>query len=210
MPHHEYRSLLVDIPQLEWRDGDEGDGLAWEGGFSWGGDLNRVVFESEGERVDGQTAEHEMAAWYQRAWRANWSVEVGLREDAQPGNPRTTWLSAGVAGEAPGFIETRATTYFSEYDQTELRLEFGKEILFTQRLILEPELELNLFRKDEPEAGIASGLASSELELRLLYEITREIAPYAAVAFERLHGDTADLHDEDSEQAVALGVSVWF
>lgn len=210
MPHHEHSILLVDIPEFEWRDGDDGAGLAWEGGLSWGGDLNKLVVASEGERVDGRTEEHQLYAFWQRAWLANWGLELGLREDTRPSDPRVTWASAGIAGEAPGFIETRATLYVSEYDQAELRLEFEKEILFTQRLILEPEIEARFFRTDEPWRGVASGLATSEAELRLKYEVIREFAPYVGVVYEYAHGDTRDLHDESREMAVVVGASIWF
>lgn len=210
MPHHEHRTLLVDFPELEWRDGEHGDGIGWEGGISWGGDVNRVVLASEGSRTDGVTDEHELHLFWQRAWHANWAWELGVREDAQPGNPSVAWASAGVAGLAPGFVDTRVTFYASEYEQGELRLELRKEVLFTQRTRLETEIETSLYRRDAPRQGVASGLATTELALRLRHELSREFVPYLGVTWQFLHGDTARLHDDDHERALVAGFGFWF
>jgi copper resistance protein B len=84
----------------------------------------------------------------------------------------------------------------------------------TQRLILQPEIEFDLYGKDDPRSGIGSGLADSEIGLRLRYEIRREFAPYIGVVWSRSYGETADLaraagHDEDDVQFVA-GLRAWF
>ncbi len=87
-------------------------------------------------------------------------------------------------------------------------------MLITQRLVLQPEVELNLYGKDDPDNGIGSGLADTQVGVRLRYELRRELAPYIGVAWTRHYGETADLgraagHDRDELQFVA-GMRVWF
>jgi copper resistance protein B len=64
------------------------------------------------------------------------------------------------------------------------------------------------------ENGIGDGLSAFELELRLRYEIRRELAPYLGVSWQRKVGDTADFARRDGEResstSFVLGVRTWF
>jgi copper resistance protein B len=71
------------------------------------------------------------------------------------------------------------------------------DMLLTNRLILQPRLELDAYGKDDPSRNIDSGI-SMDLGLRLRYEIRREFAPYMGVNW-----DTHEL------QALA-GLRIWF
>ena len=86
--------------------------------------------------------------------------------------------------------------------------------MFTQRLILVPEIELNFYGKDDSAVGIGSGLADTEVGLRLRYEIRREFAPYIGVNWTHLYGNTADYAREEGEDAddfrVVAGIRFWF
>jgi copper resistance protein B len=94
------------------------------------------------------------------------------------------------------------------------RLNLEYELMFTQKLILSPELELNLFSKDDEARGLGAGLSDLELGLRLRYEIRRELAPYIGVNWERAFGDTADYVREEGgsrgDLQLIAGVRVWF
>jgi len=61
---------------------------------------------------------------------------------------------------------------------------------------------------------LGSGLANTELGLRLRYEIVRQFAPYIGVSWSRSYGNTADLvREEDgdvSEARFVAGIRVWF
>ncbi len=98
--------------------------------------------------------------------------------------------------------------------RTAARFRADYELLFTQRLILQPEFELNAYGKDDPEKHIGAGLADLQLGVRLRYEIRRELAPYIGVAWLRSLGKTADVvrasgEDPSVLQAVA-GIRFWF
>ena len=87
-------------------------------------------------------------------------------------------------------------------------------MLLTQRLILQPEIELELYGKDDPENGIGSGLSDVEVGLRLRYEIRREFAPYIGVHWERKFGKTAHSAraegEDESDLVFIAGLRAWF
>jgi copper resistance protein B len=140
-------------------------------------------------------------------------VQTGLRQDFGPG-PTRNWLDLGIQGMAPYFFEVDAALYVGEQGRTSARFSAEYDVLITQRLILQPELELRLFGKDDPENGIGSGLSDVEFGLRLRYEIRREIAPYIGLHWERKFGKTATLArregEDPSELVVVAGLRAWF
>jgi Uncharacterized protein involved in copper resistance len=142
-----------------------------------------------------------------------WDLLAGVRHDFHPADSQT-FAAIGVQGLAPYFFEIEATAYFGEAGQTAARLEAEYELLLTNRLILQPQIQLDLHGRDDPARGIGSGLSTLEIGMRLRYEITRRFAPYLGVVHERAFGDTADLRraageDTDDVQVVA-GVRIWF
>ena len=142
-----------------------------------------------------------------------WSFQGGVRQDFGAG-PSRTWASVGVQGLAPYFFEIDAALYVGEGSRTAARLSAEYEMLITQRLVLQPELEFNLYGKDDTRNSIESGLSDVELGLRLRYEIRRELAPYVGVHWERKLGDTADLlrdaGDDVSDLTLVVGLRAWF
>jgi len=120
----------------------------------------------------------------------------------------------GVQGIAPYWFEVDANLFVGEDGLTNLRIEAEYELMLTQKLVLAPNLETNLYGKDDDKRGIGNGLTDIEAGLRLRYEIRREIAPYIGVHWEKLYGDTADIaqaNGEKTEQGIIVaGLRVWF
>jgi copper resistance protein B len=205
-----FGKVLLD--QLEWRDIDGNNGLFWDGQAWYGRDFNKLWFKSEGERVAGESEARIEALW-DHIFARWWSVQTGVRHDLGEG-PERTWAAFGVQGLAPHWFEVEATLYVGEQGRTAAIFSGEYEVLLTQRLILQPKIELNLYGKDDPENGIGSGLSEGELALRLRYEIRREFAPYLGVTWTHLFGNTADLgraagRDASDVQVVA-GLRIWF
>lgn len=197
---------MFTMHQLEqWQGRDERHGQRWELAGWYGSDRNRALLRSEGER-EAHHHEGNVEALWSRAVAPFWNTELGLHHDFGDGGGRD-WLAFGVAGLAPYFFDLRATAYLASGGHTALRLEAGYELLLTQRLILEPGLQLEIRGKADPARGVASGLAESAAGLRLRYEIRRELAPYIGVLHTRHRGAAgARRHDR---QWVA-GVRFWF
>lgn len=202
----------VQLDQLEWREIDGDDAQVWELQAWYGNDYNKLWFESEGERVDGEEDGRVELMW-DRIVSRWWSIQGGVRQDFGEG-PSRTWADIGIQGLAPYFFEIDAALYVGEQGRTAVRFSGEYDMLITQRLILQPELEFELYGKDDPENGIGSGLSDVEVGLRLRYEIRREFAPYIGVHWERKFGGTADLarnegHDV-SDLLFVAGLRAWF
>jgi copper resistance protein B len=203
--------LLAD--KLEWQDADDGSALAWDLTGWIGGDIDRLWIRSEGERVNGKTEDAEIQALWGHAISPWWDVVTGVRQDFKPGAPQT-WAALGLQGMALYNFETEATAFIGEGGQTAARLEGDYDILLTNRLILQPTAELNVYGKNDPQRGIGSGLSNTEAGLRLRYEIRREFAPYIGVTWNRTYGKTADYAADEgedrSEARLVVGVRLWF
>ena len=202
----------VMLDRLEWRDADvasyEWDAAAW-----YGGDFNKVWLATEGEHVGGAVADARVELLWDRILTAWWSTRLGLREDTGVG-PTRDWLAFGVAGLAPGFFELEAMAFVGDSGRTALRLSADYDLLLTQRLVLRPEAEVNLYGSDDPERLIGSGVSDLEIGLRLRYEFRREFAPYLGVSWSKRFGESADLSqaagDDTDELSLVAGLRVWF
>jgi len=203
----------VMIDQFEKRYTEGSDPVVLEAQGWLGKDLHKLWIKIDAERVNGENEEVEVQALYSRAVLPFWDLQVGWRHDFRP-VPNRDWAVVGVQGLAPYWFEIDAALFLGDSGRTALRFEAEYEVLFTQRLILTPELEINAFGKDDAETGVGSGLSDLELGLRLRYEIVREFAPYIGVNWTNKYGNTADFAratgGETSDVQFVLGVRAWF
>jgi copper resistance protein B len=88
------------------------------------------------------------------------------------------------------------------------------ELLLTNRLILQPLIEAQVYGKSDPARGIGAGLSSIDAGLRLRYELRREFAPYVGLTWHRALFGTADYARADGAEVgrarFALGLRTWF
>ena len=207
------RTGMVLFDQLEWRNTAEGNAFAWDAEGWYGGDTNKVRVRSEGERVGGTTQGARADLLWDHVFARWWSVQAGGRQDFGTG-PGRTWAAIGVEGLAPYWFNTEATFYVGEQGRTAVRLKAEYELLFTQRLILQPEAEANLYGTADSARRLGSGLSDLEIGLRLRYEIRREFAPYIGVVWARQFGKTADRVRESggdpSDVQLVAGLRAWF
>ncbi len=203
--------LIVD--QLEVRSDSDNTPLVWDAEGWIGKDLNKLWIKTDGDYADGSLEEAEIQALYSRAIAPFWDLQAGWRHDIRP-EPNRDWLALGVKGLAPYFFDVDLAVFVGEQGQTAARIQLEYEIMFSQQLILVPEVELNLYGKDDQATGIGSGLADIEAGLRLRYEIRREVAPYLGINWTHLYGQTADyarMEDEDTDTfQFVLGSRFWF
>jgi copper resistance protein B len=207
-----FSQLMID--RLEYRAQKAGDGYHWEGEGWIGGDIDRLAIQSEGEGATGGALESaEVQALYSRAIDPWWNIVGGVRQDFRP-QPQRTYATIGIEGLAPYWFEVEGQIFLSDKGDAHLRLEGSYDQRITQRLILQPAVEVNLSAQDVPELGIGSGLSDVELGLRLRYEIAREFAPYVGINWERKFGDAARYARADGDRASAtslvMGIRFWF
>ena len=203
----------VMIDQLETRVVEGDDPLVLEAKAWIGKDLNKFVIKADVESVNSVTHELELQALYSRAIDPYWDFQVGLRQDQKPA-PNKNWFVLGFEGVAPYWFEIDSALFIGEKDQLGLRFRAEYEWMITQRWVLSPEFEINLYSKDEEARGIGSGLSDSQLGIRLRYEIKREFAPYIGINWTNKYGNSASYAKNDGEKVgsthFVAGIRAWF
>ncbi len=205
-------ALIAD--RMEYRAVKGRDGYAWQA-MGWiGGDIDRLSFETEGEGAFGESVESaEVRAAWRHAVNPWWNLELGARQDFNPG-PDRTYAVVGIEGLAPYWFEIGAHAFVSNKGDVHFRLEAEHDMRLTQRLILQPSIEIDAAAQDVPELGIGAGFEKIELGARLRYEFVREFAPYVGVHWERKLGETARLTraggESPSSVSAVVGIRAWF
>ena len=152
-------------------------------------------------------------ALWDRSFATYWSSQVGVRHDFGEG-PGRNWAALGVQGLAPYWFEAQATFYVGDSGRTAARAELDYELLITQRLVLQPNVEVNFYGKNDRARHIGSGLSDIEAGLRLRYEISRQFAPYIGVSWKRKFGNTAGSARAAGEDVLdtkfVAGIRIWF
>jgi copper resistance protein B len=213
----------VLLDELEWWHTGSGDAGAWRGQGWYGGDYDKLWIRSEGERGTAAPSDARVEVLWDRIISRWWSLQAGVREDvdrvpgaipSQAATQTRTWAAVGIQGVAPGWFDVEATFYVGEQGRTALRLRSTYDMFLTQRLILQPEIEANLYDRADPARLIGAGLSDLQAGIRLRYEIRRELAPYIGVAGTWRFGATADQWRSagysPDEFGLVLGVRAWF
>jgi copper resistance protein B len=210
---HRFQKVMIDQLEISVRDGAEG--YAWEDVQFWhGGDIDKLWLKSEGEGEFGEGFERgDVQALWSHAIDPWFDLQAGVRINFGRG-PERPHLVLGIQGLAPYWFEIDAAAFLSSSGDVTGRIEAEYDLRVTQRLILQPQVELDWALQDVPELGIGSGISSAEAGLRLRYEIVPEFAPYVGIAYERAFGDTARFAraagDDPGGLRLLAGVRIWF
>ncbi|HEP9100194.1 TPA: copper resistance protein B [Pseudomonas aeruginosa] len=209
---HRFGALLGETLERRFtRKGEDSTAYDLQGWY--GTTYNRAVVKAEGDIAKGKLEESRTELLWGHAISSYWDTQLGVRLDNGEG-PSRQWLAFGVQGLAPYWFELDATAYVGDGGRTAFRLEASYELLITQRLILEPKVEMQFYGKDDPERRIGSGLAEASAGLRLRYEISRQFAPYVGIERAGSFGKTADYVRADGGRAqqtrFVAGVRFWF
>lgn len=207
---HAFWSVLGD--RLEYQE--DSDSTVYDIQAWYGTTYNRFVIKAEGDIADGTLEESSTELLWGHALNAYFDTQFGVRLDQYDEGKDRQWLAIGMQGLAPYWFELDVTAYVGDDGRTALSAEAEYELLLTQRLILQPRAELNLYGKDDLDNRLGSGLSDLALGLRLRYEFSRQFAPYIGVEWTDTYGDTADYRraagqDTSGTQFVA-GLRFWF
>ena len=202
---------VLRADQLEWR---EDDSFGWNLRAAIGGNFDKLLLRSEGERAGGDTRHADVELLWSHATGPWWDRVLGVRHDTGNGGPARTWAALGVQGLAPYMFEVEVTAYVGESGRLAARLEGEYELLLSNRLILQPKLEADLYGRDDPANIIGSGLSEAEFGLRLRYEFSPRFAPYVGHVWSRKFGRTARFAEDEGletdDRAWVAGIRVWF
>lgn len=211
--HDRSINYFVLFDQFEWQSGGGSDAFSWDTKGWVGQDRNRLWFRTEGDRADRRTEQAQVNLLYGRAIARWWDVTAGVRLDTLPDTPRSA-LALGVQGLAPYWFEVEASAYIEPSGRTHVRFETEYDLLITNRLVLQPLVEFEVYGRADRERLIGTGLSTGELGLRLRYEFRREFAPYVGVVWTRKFFGTADQARAAGEDVagtrLAVGLRTWF
>ncbi|NHO54329.1 copper resistance protein B [Acetobacter estunensis] len=214
MPTMDRRLYLHAIlEQFEARYSGRGGEFRYDGQAWYGTDYDKLWIKSEGTvSTRGQFGGGDHEALYDRAISRYFDFQTGVRLDIDHG-PTRAWGAVGVQGLALYFFELSATAYFSDRGAAG-RIEGSYDIFLTNRLILQPQVELNLYSNADRARGVGRGASDIDAGLRLRYEWYRKLAPYIAVTYAGTFGQAADMARRDQQVVhdlnVTFGVRTWF
>ena len=212
---------LIDV--LEYRpktSGGESTGdYRWDIDGWYGGDYNRLWFKSEGQQDTAFKADYDVdfQLLYGRFIRKYYDFQIGPRVETQTFRGRNVTRGLGVIGIqglVPYNYEVEAALFIDQNGKVSGRLSLTKDLLLTQRLILQGRFETNVAFQRVEKFTTGSGLNNLEFGVRLRYEIRREFAPYVGFSLDRSFGETATLVRQDggnpSQIRFVAGVRMWF
>ncbi len=210
MDEKNFSRLIVN--RLENLNQDGPDSTRYDVQAWFGKTYSRFVLKAEGEYADDSLEDSRTELLWSRATSKFWDTQLGIRVDNGDG-PARSWLAAGVQGLAPYWFDVHATAFIGESGRTAVGFEAEYEGRVTQRLILKPRVDVNVYGKDDPERGIGSGLSDLTFGLRMQYQFTRQFVPYIGVERIRRFGETADLlplEFDGSDTHWVAGLRFWF
>ena len=206
-------TYLIAGERLEYQSNEGDPNVVWDGQGRIGGDVNKFWVKAEGEYSSDNDnfGEVELQALYSRAVHPFWDLQAGLRQGFKP-DPSRTYGAIGLHGLAPYWFKLDGALFVSHKGDLSARVEATYDFRLTQRLLLQPRLELNAAFSDDSAIGVGSGLSTAEGGLRLRYEIAREFAPYIGLSWSRAYGDTADFRDASDIETISFvaGIRFWF
>ena len=215
-PIHDDRTYIhAYFQQLEGRFAGDSY-LRWDGQAWAGDDYNKVWLKSEGRyNQDGRgrmtDGDHELL--YDRPISRFFDVQAGVRVDLDSGTTRT-WAALGVQALLINYFDLEATLYASDGGHYAAKINASYDTYLTQRLVLQPQIEINMYSALDRGRGIGGGISDVDTGLRLRYDITRQIAPYVGIAYQRTLGGTEGLTRQSggkiNDWRGLAGLWVWF
>src|SRR5262249_26057756 len=200
--------------QLEGRWNGSNTQFRWDGQGWIGTDYDKLWIKSEGTlQSSGTVDDGQQQFLYSRAVTTYFDLQGGLRSDIDS-RPTRNWGALGIQGLAPYFFDLEVTGFVSGQGHLAAKLEASYDLLITQRLILQPQIELNVYSKSDPARLVGAGFSDIDTGLRLRYEFSRKFAPYIGVVYQGKFGQTANFAratgERTSDMRFAFGVRLWF
>ncbi len=184
----------------------------------YGGDYRRVWLELEGEhntsKNEGDLEKADIL--YGKLISPFWDIRAGIGYTGSYGDngSNRTMAVVGLKGLAPYFFEVDTNLRLTSKGEVYGDFEAEYDLLFTQRLILQPRIDTTFSFSKIQELGIGSGLNNINLSFRLRYEFKREFAPYIGFSWNKLFGQTKDFARSEGKKTsyadIFVGLRMWF
>jgi copper resistance protein B len=200
--------------ELEGRWNGSSTQFRWDGQGWVGTDYDKLWIKSEGTlQSNGTVDDGQQQFLYSRAVTTYFDLQGGLRSDIDS-RPTRNWGAFGIEGLAPYFFDLEVTSFVSGEGHLAAKLEASYDLLLTHRLILQPQIEFNIYSRADPARLVGAGFSDIDTGLRLRYELSREFAPYLGVIYEGKFGQTANFARQAGESTgdvrFVFGIRTWF
>lgn len=205
---------FVTFDQLEGRTSGSNTSFRWDGEGWIGTDFNKFWFKSEGFVTNGVTSDGDHEFLYARPipHLRYFDWQAGARVDIDSG-PRRAWLALGIQGLAPYFFNFAPTFYVRDGGHVAGRIEGYYDLYLTQRLILQPQVEMNFYSQADRVRGIGTGLSDIDGGVRLGYQFSRKFAPYMGYTYTGTFGQSATFSrqagETTGEHRFVFGIWLW-
>jgi len=183
-----YSQIILD---QKWQHSSEGNGaFKSKNQARVGTDENKIFLKLEADKHESRQAEYDAKVLYSRMISDFWDMQAGLgyQEHSLEVNQQHTmqerWNAVlGLHGLAPYFFETSAYLEVGQDDYVALNFEAERDLLLTQKLILQPYIEVAAILNDASTYTEKTGLHEAALGLNTRYEITKQVMPYVDIAY---------------------------
>ncbi|ALD01781.1 copper resistance protein CopB [Acinetobacter sp. TTH0-4] len=180
-----------------------------------GTDENKIFIKVHADKAESQQAEYDAKLLYSRNVADFWDVQAGIRYRNDPNreiDQNQVDAVLGLHGMAAYFFETNAYVYIGQDRQVSFNLETERDLLLTQKLIIQPYLDMNIVLSDDSNYAKKTGLNSVQVGLETRYEINKKVMPFMDVAYGYNKGvqETAWQKSSSSENAWFYGAGMRF
>ena len=202
--------------ESKWLRNDNGQGaLKSKLETRIGTDENKIFIKVHADKAESQQTEYDAKLLYSRNVADFWDVQAGIRYRNDPNreiDQDQVDAVLGLHGMAPYFFETDAYVYIGQDRQVSFNLETERDLLLTQKLIIQPYLDINMVLSDDSNYAKKTGLNSVQVGLETRYEINKKVMPFMDVAYGYNKGvqETAWQKSSSSENAWFYGAGIRF
>ncbi len=180
-----------------------------------GTDENKIFIKVHADKAESQQAEYDAKLLYSRNVADFWDVQAGIRYRNDPNrevDQDQVDAVLGLHGMAAYFFETDAYVYIGQDRQVSFNLETERDLLLTQKLIIQPYLDMSIVLSDDSNYAQKTGLNSVQVGLETRYEINKKVMPFMDVAYGYNKGvqETAWQQSSSSENEWFYGAGIRF
>ena len=207
---HGAQIYAITTVDNQWLVNDDGTGsLKSEVETRIGTDENKLFIKVH---VDKEESHYDAKILYSRMISDFWDVQAGARyrsekvelNDHHKDTEENIDAVIGLHGMAPYFFETDAYLYAGEDSYIGFSLETERDLLISQKLIVQPYLELDMILNNDFKYAKNTGLSNATLGLETRFEISKKVMPYINIAYEYSKGN-----DETAWQIVSGSEKYW-
>lgn len=192
--------------------------IEWDIDAWIGQDLSKYWIKSSGAYINSEFEDANIEFVYSQAISPHWDSQFGVRHDFKADSDGATrnWLSYGIIGTAPYFIDVDARVLVGQESSTQLLIELQRELMITQEWVITPELDIVANGRTNQRFAEGSGLAEIEIGLRLGYEhnANRKFQPFIGVTARQTFGSTRSLvkaqGNSSGNLSLVIGMHSWF